>query len=82
MPLLNSIFQDKQPVRFIKKTSVVRNGIRGPVRCTFEIHQAANEFAARSFLRSKNVTLDQYYIVVETPSGAWVRNIDGIYKED
>lgn len=81
MALMNNIFQDKQPVRFVRKTSEIRNGLRGPVRCTFEIHQATSEEAARSFLRSKNVTIDQYYIVVETPTGAWVRNIDGVYKE-
>lgn len=81
MSLMSNVFHDKQPVRFVKKTSEIRNGSRGPVRCTFEIHQAANEAAARSFLRSKTVNVDHYYIVVETPSGAWVLNIDGIYKE-
>lgn len=81
MTFLNRFFPEKEAVRFVKKTSEVRNGTRGPVRCTYEIHSASTESSARRFLRKRDVFLDQYYIVVETPTGSWVRNIDGMYRE-
>lgn len=47
----------------------------------YEIYQANDAETAKTFLLQKNVTQDTYYIIVETPEGAWGIDKFGLYLE-
>ena len=54
-----------------------KNGIN-----TYEVYRAPSKSIALEFLKSKPVSRQFYYIIVETPDvGNWGRDINGIFQE-
>jgi DNA-directed RNA polymerase subunit RPC12/RpoP len=49
--------------------------------CTHEVYTADDAETARSFLLSKDVTQDLYYVIVETRDGVWGRDVKGLYLD-
>lgn len=47
----------------------------------YEIYQAPDAESAKNYLSTKKITEDKYYILVETPEGAWGLDKLGIYLE-
>lgn len=48
----------------------------------YETYRASDAEAAKAFLLTKQVDRDLYYIVVETPSGNWGMDVEGLYLEN
>lgn len=48
---------------------------------TYETYRGSDAEVAKTFLMSKSVDRDLYYIVVETPGGNWGMDIKGLYLE-
>jgi ribosomal protein S27E len=48
---------------------------------TYEVYRGSDAESARDFLKSKTVNEKQYYIKVETSTGNWGKDIDGLYLE-
>lgn len=65
-------------VTFVRKSS--RELAKG-IFATYMNYKAKSEEAALAFLNSKSVTQNLYYIVVDTPQGAYGKDINGVYKE-
>jgi phage FluMu protein Com len=79
-PLNTSFFKrifsrnkDAQLVKFLRKQETP-----GAI---YEIYQANDAESAKTFLFTKNVAKDAYYILVETPEGAWGIDKLGLYLE-
>jgi hypothetical protein len=72
---LAKLFSEKKHknVKFMNKMT------QGPH--TYEIYSARTKNEALDFLRSRSVTEQFYYIVVETPEGHWGLDTGGIYQE-
>ena len=64
-------------VLFFKEDRTVRMG----QVMLYRIYRGPDAASAKAFLRENPVTRPFYYIVVETPDGNYVRDIEGIYKE-
>lgn len=47
---------------------------------TYEVYRAINKQEALTFLKSKQVSKELYYIEVETPDGTFGRDIHGMYE--
>ena len=53
---------------------------KGPI--TYEVYRAPSKSIALEFLKSKPVSRQLYYLIVETPDeGNWGRDINGIFQE-
>jgi hypothetical protein len=61
------------------KATYVRKDVNGSN--TYEIYKAPSKSVALEFLKTKSVTKQLYYVIVETPEGNWGKDKDGIYKE-
>lgn len=46
---------------------------------SYELYTSDDTEQAKTFLQSKNVTKDLYYLEVKTPNGTWGVDKDGIY---
>jgi hypothetical protein len=68
-------------VKYIKTYEKMVQGTLGMVACTYELYSADSGQEARSFLDTKSVFRQLYYVVVETPEGNWGKDINGMYKE-
>lgn len=64
-------------VFFVREDRTVRMG----QVMLYRIHKGPDAASAKAFLQENPVTRPFYYIVVETPEGNYVRDIEGIYKE-
>ena len=76
MSFFKNIFsgnKDAQLVKFLRKQETPE--------AIYEIYQANDAESAKAFLFTKNVTKDAYYILVETPEGAWGIDKLGLYLE-
>lgn len=68
----------KARVKFVRKYT--QPNVLG-VPCTYEIYKASDPEQAKDFLKTKKVSRQLHYVVVETPSGNWARDKDGMYQE-
>jgi|GEM_PF-4378420 len=68
----------KEKVRFVRKD---RKRLVTGTYATYETYSAPSEAVAKAFLATKSVTQPMYYVVVDTPSGSWGKDCEGIYKE-
>ncbi|MBN1777733.1 MAG: hypothetical protein JW811_06380 [Clostridiales bacterium] len=66
-----------KPAKF--KHKEVKNSAHGTF--VYMVYTAPNKASAMAFLENETVSQHHYYIVVETPEGAFGRDIDGIYEE-
>lgn len=48
---------------------------------TYEVYTGPDKASALAFLRTRTVTKNYYYVVVDTPEGSFGRDINGIYEE-
>jgi len=65
--------------RKVEKPKFVRKEQKG--NSTYEIYRGKDAETARAFLLKKRVDVQLYYIVVETPEGAWGMDVKGLYLE-
>lgn len=66
---------NKTQVKFIKK----ENRIMAGFPATQEIYEASSKSDAIEFLKGKTVSQKSYFIVVDTPQGKVVKDIQGIF---
>ena len=64
-------------VTFLREDKQVKMGHT----LTYRVHKAHTAEAAKAFLQENPVTQPLLYLVVETPSGNYCRDVDGIYQE-
>ena len=65
----------KNDVEFIKKEDTILAGFPA----TQEVYEAPNKSVAIEFLKDKIVAENSYFIVVETPEGKVVKDIQGVF---
>ncbi len=50
-------------------------------RSTYEAYEADDAETAKAFLEAKTVAQANYYLIVDTPEGAWGADVHGLYLE-
>lgn len=79
MGLWKRIFGDEEPVRLLHTYTKADLTPIGEVMITFEVYRAGSESQAREFLASKLVSSPKLRIVVETPEGAFSKDVRGVH---
>lgn len=79
MGLWKKLLGEQDEVKLVHKYTKVEQTPIGEVSLTFEVYRAASEQQAREFLSATLVSGPRVRVVVETPEGAFTKDVRGIH---